>query len=88
MKRYYCIQIQTFNKMLHLNYHSVMKSGNYSVRYRYNFIGTICKSNMRLLNVIMIALNIWNKLSNDAKLISSYIFYKVFIKAMFLDLYA
>ena len=65
-----------------LNSLFVVKFGPYSMRHTNNFVGTICKSNMRSLNVIMVALNNWNKLSNHVKLISSYTSYKVFIKAI------
>ena len=58
------------------------------MRYTNNFVGTICKSNRMSVNVIMVALNNWNKLPNHVKLMSSYTSYKVSIKARFLDSYA
>ena len=73
--------------LLILNLLFVVKSGPYSMIYTNNFVGSICKSNMRSLNVIMVALNNWNKLLNHVKLISSYTSYKVSIKTMFLESY-
>ena len=70
-----------------LNSLFVVKYAPYSMIHINNFVGTICKSNMRSLNVIMVALNNWNKLPNQVKLISSYTSYKVFIKTMLLDSY-
>ena len=71
-----------------LNSLFVDKSSPYSMRYTNNCVGTICKSDMRSLTVIIVALNNWNNLPNHVKLISSYISYKVFIKTIFLDSYA
>ena len=67
----YLLAFKAFNNMLPLILNSlfVVKSGPYSMRHTNNFVGTICKSNMRSLNVIMVALNNWNKLPNQVKLI-------------------
>ena len=71
--KFYALAFKAFNNMLPLILNSlfVIKSGPYSMRHTHNFVGTICKYNMRSLNVIMVALNKWNKLPNHVKLISS-----------------
>ena len=71
-----------------LNSLFIIKSGPYGMRSTDNFVGIICKSNIRSFNVIIIAVNLWNTLSNAVKRISSYVLYKNNIKTMLLKLYS
>ena len=83
----YLLIFKAFNNMslLTLNSLFVIKSGPYSIRYINNYVGTICKSNTRSLNVIINILNSWKTLSKHVKFISSYLSFNVFTEAMLLE---
>ena len=67
---------ELFHTVIELNSIFNVKCSPYHIRFTNNFIINICKSNIWSMNVIMVASNLLNELSNHTKLISSYVSYK------------
>ena len=86
----YLFAFKAFNSKLPSTLNSLftIKSCPYGMRSTDTFVGTICKSNIRSFNVVIISLNLWNSLSNAVKRIPSYVLYKNYIKTMLLKLYS
>ena len=57
----------------------------YEMRSIRNFAGTIYKTNMKSFHIINVSMNLWNKLSNDVK-IMSFVLFIVYIKTMFINM--
>ena len=81
----YLFTFKAFNSkhLSTLNSLFIIKSNPYGMRSANNFVGTVCKSNIKSFNVVMIALKLWNLLANAVKRIYSYVSYKNNIKQWF-----
>ena len=50
------------------------------------FAGTICKTKTRYFHISNCYMRMWNKMSNDVKVIS-FVLFKVYIKTMLINMY-
>ena len=65
----------------------LLKCSPYAMKFTNNLIRIMCKSNTGYLNVVTVAISLWNTLLNSIKIVKSYVSFKMNIKSILPKLY-